>query len=51
MVAKYTKKVNVPYDLNHLLQVANLDDLANYASKMLTTSGVVYSGSKMLNNE
>ena len=46
-----TKKVNVPYDLNHLLQVSNLDDLANYASKMLTTSGVVYSGSKMLNNK
>lgn len=46
-----TEKANVPFDLNHLLQVANLDDLANYASKMLTTSGVVYSGSKMLNNE
>lgn len=46
-----TEKANVPYDLNHLLQVANLDDLANYASKMLTTSGVIYSSSKILNNE
>ena len=39
-------KANVPNNLNQLLQVTDIDALANYASKMLSTTGGIYLGSK-----
>ena len=43
-------RIYVPYDLQHLLQRYNIRDLANYASKMLSTTGGVYLGTSQLNN-
>ena len=42
---------NVPRGLNQLLQSTDINELSQYASKMLSTTGVALSSSKMLNNE
>lgn len=44
-------EANVSSNLNRLLQNFTLDDLSKYSSKILTTSGAIYSGDKMLNNK
>lgn len=43
-------RVNMPWDLQHLLTTYDIYDLANYASKMLTTTGGLYLGNKYLLN-
>lgn len=43
------KRIYMPYDTQHLLASYDIDALANYASKMLTTTGGVYLGSKIFN--
>lgn len=43
-------RIHMPYDLQHLLQRYNIRDLANYASKMLSTTGGVYLGTQLNNN-
>lgn len=43
-------RVFVPSDLRQLLMAYDIDDLGNYASKMLTTSGGLYLGNQYLNS-
>ena len=45
------KNVDMPWDLNQLLAIYGEEGLNKAASKILTTTGGVYLGSKMLNNE
>lgn len=45
------KKIHMPYDTQHLLMTYDIKDLANYASKMLSTTGVIYTGSQILNEQ
>ena len=43
-------RVNMSWDLQHLLSIYDIQDLANYASKMLSTTGELYLENKYLLN-
>ena len=43
------KEVQAPWDVNHLLGSFDIRDLADYAGKVMTTSGVTYTGIKLSN--
>ncbi len=43
-------RVNMPWDLQHLLMTYDIHDLAKYASRVLTTTGGIYTGNKYLLN-
>lgn len=45
------KGTNFSWDIGHLLQAYNINDLANYASKMLTATGAAYLGSQQMLNK
>lgn len=49
--AEMRKGTNFSWDIGHLLQTYNINDLANYASKMLTATGAAYLGGQQMLNK